>query len=133
MLDLLFNTGKINDISNARLKQLLIQWPQQVEEMMEEQESRASLNSSYLEPLVYKYLSNRRLLSSIDFRSYSIATHWPITKKSDYNSFLADPLFENYLSTSEILHRVNGIDSDKLIDISEEIIALLDEEIEVLE
>ncbi|MFN1835215.1 DUF6090 family protein [Balneola sp. MJW-20] len=132
MLDVLFNTGLINEISNEELKQLLLLWPQQMEEMLEEQRDLIRLYEQTLGPLYYKYLSMRSLSESFEFRDYQIQRGAPITLTKDYEGLLNDRMFENYLADAQTLLHINIIDGNILIQSAERIIELLEEQIESL-
>lgn len=129
VLDVLFSTGEINEISNSQLKKLLLNWPQLVEEMMEEQRMRYDLYVSNFFPILNQHLSMRTLLENWTVRNYPYSQDWSKRKQSDYNSLLLDERFENYLGFIELLHRINGFDTKNLLTSSEEIIELLKAEI----
>ena len=129
VLDVLFSTGEINAITNPKLKKLLLNWPQLVEEMMEEQRMRYDLYVSDFLPVLYQHLSMRSILESWRMRSYQYSQKWTKNKQSDYDALLSDTRFENYLAFIEFLHRVNDFDSTILLEQSIEIIALLEDEI----
>jgi len=129
MLDVLFSTGMINDLKNEELKQRLLLWPQQVEEMMEEQRSRIAMRIDFFEPLLFKYVALREVFELFSFRGYATPKGEPVTYASNYQGLLSDPTFERYLAELENLLRVNEIDSNILLDNAEQIIKLLDQEI----
>jgi len=125
MLDVLFSTGLINDIQNEVLKRKLIEWPQQVEEMLEEQRMHNFLMDTEFKPLLAKYVALRAIYEKFDFRKYNLPKGEPVTLIKDYDGLLSDPMFENFLAEEELLLRVNTIDTETLITSAEEIIALL--------
>jgi hypothetical protein len=128
MLDALFSTGMINDLQNEDLKQRLLLWPQQVEEMMEEQRSRQSLYLQFLEPLLLEYVAIREIFELISFRGYSTPKGTTVTYPSNYAGLLSEPSFERYLARLESLLIVNDIDSNILIENAEQILILLNQE-----
>ncbi|MFN1835251.1 DUF6090 family protein [Balneola sp. MJW-20] len=130
ILDILFSTGKIDNISDKQLKTLLLQWPQHVEEMMEEQRLRQQIASERLQPLQYQYLSYREVMENFNFRGYQMARGVPRLKEPDYRGLLSDPQFENYLAHVELLHTVNENDYETLIRNAEKIIELLESKLE---
>ena len=71
LLDGVFNTGIINDIRNEKLKRKLIQWPQLVEEMLEEQRIFDFDNRTKYGPLLDKYISKRKLYEKYNYRDYA--------------------------------------------------------------
>ncbi|WP_411766424.1 DUF6090 family protein [Winogradskyella sp. A3E31] len=129
MLDVVFNTGLINDIKNENLKRQLIDWPQKVEEMLEEQRMHNHLIDDQWIYHLSKYLSIRDIYEKFNFREYKIPTGEPVTLKKDYTGFLTDIRTENYLAQFQLLMRVNHIDTQTLIASAEDIIRLLDQEI----
>ncbi len=72
MLDVVFNTGLINDITNEKLKRQLVDWPQRVEEMLEEQRMHNSFIDNDLRPFLSKYISLRDVYEKFDFRQYNL-------------------------------------------------------------
>lgn len=125
-LDMLFTTGMINELTNEDLKRRLIEYPQQVEEMMEEQRARIRLQEIYI-PLQYKYVAVREVSESFDFRGYAITPDQPVTFPSDYEGLLKDPVFERYLADLEALLFVNEIDAKIIMNNAQQIIALLNQ------
>ena len=130
MLDVLFTTGLINDLSNEELKQMLLLWPQQVEEMLEEQRGLNVLYNDVLRPLYYRYLSVRNIYEAFEFRGYNIPRGEPVTLTKNVQGLLDDPLFENYLADAEAFLTVNVIDGRILIESAERIIELLNQNID---
>ena len=126
LLEGVFNTGLINDIKNETLKRRLIEWPQLVEEMLEEQRIFQNDNTTKYGPLLEKYISNRRLYEHFMFRNYTLPTGNQINLKEDYEGLLQDPLLENYLATKEVHLRISVIDLDNLTVAAKEIIELLE-------
>ena len=106
-----------------------MQWPQNVEEMMEEQRIRQFIARETLGPLQYQYLSYRDIMEKFNFRGYSMAMGVPRKKESDYKGLLNDPLFENYLAHAELLNVINAKDYEVLIRHAQEIIELLESEL----
>ena len=127
MLDVVFNTGLINDIKSEALKRELIEWPQKVEEMLEEQRMINKLIDTGILPYLSNYVSIRDIYENFDFRKYNLPKGEPVSLRKDYNHILSDPIFENYLARLEMLIRVTAIDSDILISSAERIIVLLKE------
>lgn len=129
MLDVVFNTGLINDITNQKLKRQLIEWPQKVEEMLEEQRMLNELIDKIWKPLLFQYISSRAVYEKFNFRNYNIPKGEPVTLTKNYNGLLSDPFFENYLAEEEIIIRITIIDTKTLISSAEEIIALINNEL----
>lgn len=126
LLEGVFNTGLINDIKNEALKRKLIEWPQLVEEMLEEQRIFQTDNLTKFGPLLDKYISNRRLYENFKVRNYMLPKGGSVTLKEDYTGLLKDPLLENYLATKELHLKISIIDNGNLIESAKEIITLLE-------
>jgi len=131
MLEVVFSTGLINDIKNEKLKRQLIEWPQQVEEMLEEQRMHNKLIDDRLIPFLSGYVSIRDIYENFDFRKYNLPKGEPVTLSKNYDGLLSDPLLENYLAQSEMLIRVTVVDIKMLISLAEEIITLLNNKPEI--
>lgn len=129
MLDVVFSTGLINDIKNKQLKRLLLNWPQQVEEMLEEQRLHSDIQLNYLKPIQYKYVSLRNVLESFDFRNYNLEKGTPTAIESDYDALFADPVFENIIADLQLCIQINYVDTNTLINTAESIIEILDMEL----
>ncbi len=127
LLEGVFNTGLINDIKNEELKRHLIEWPQLVEEMLEEQRIFQNDNLTKFGPLLDKYVSNRRLYENFRIRNYQLPKGRSVTLKENYEGLLNDPLLENYLATKELHLKISIIDNGNLIESAKEIIRLLEE------
>jgi hypothetical protein len=128
MLGVVFNTGLINDIKSEELKRALIEWPQKVEEMLEEQRMINQLIDSEIVPFLSQYVSIREIYEKFDFRKYNLPKGGPVTMIENYKALLSDPKFENYLARQEMLIRITMIDTDILLASAEEIIELLKED-----
>jgi hypothetical protein len=129
MLDVVFNTGLINDITNQKLKRHLIEWPQKVEEILEDQRMLNELIDNDWKSLFYQYISSRAVYEKFNFRNYNIPKGEPITLTKNYNGLLSNPFFENYLAEEEVIIRITIIDTKTLISSAEEIIALINNEL----
>jgi len=131
MLDVVFSTGLINDIKNEKLKRQLIEWPQKVEEMLEEQRMHNRQIDDLMGPILARYVSLRAIYEHLDFRQYNLPKGEPVTLQKNYDGLFSDPLFENYLAMSEVLIRITKIDIGILISSAEAIIALLNDKVEI--
>ena len=128
LLEGVFNTGIINHIKNEKLKRLpSIEWPQLVEEMLEEQRIFQYDNLTKFGPLLDKYISNRRLYENFKVRNYELPKGKSVTLKENYEGLLKDHLLENYLATKELHLKISIIDNGNLIEAAKEIIKLLED------
>lgn len=128
-LDMLFTTGMINQLTDEELKRRLILWPQQVEEMMEEQRARVIGYSDVLNPMLMKYIAVRSVYEKFSFRGYNLQKGLPVTYPSDYTGLISNPEFERYLAYLESYLIVNEIDSEIIMENTEEIITLLEHQL----
>ena len=125
MLDVLFTTGMINDLHDEELKGNLLLWPQQVEEMMEEQRTRLEIFENYLTPLFIKYVAIREIYEQQNFRGYNLPKGQPVTFATNYNGLLQDPTFERFLAYYESLLIVNERDYEIITNNAEKILEKL--------
>ena len=127
MLDVLFSTGMINDIKDEDLKQRLLIWPQQVEEMMEEQRTRIEIYHNFLYPILLKHVALREIYEQVRFRGYNLPKGQPPTYVTDYPGLLAEPTFERTLGLLEAMLFVNDRDSKILLENAEKILERIDQ------
>jgi hypothetical protein len=127
MLDALFSTGMINDLKDEDLKQRLLIWPQQVEEMMEEQRSRLEIYFNYLYPLLLKHVALREIYEQMGFRGYNLPKGQAPTYVTNYPGLLAEPTFERTLGLLEAKLIVNDRDSKILLENVEKILERIDQ------
>ena len=128
-LDMLFNSGGINQISNDSLKVLLTNWPTLVEEMLEEQ--RLVVNHfQKLETVLEKYVSLRDIYQKFEWTFHDIPDIPPSHIQKDYVGLLQDRGFENVMASKRFLLYVNIADTEKIIVDAKKIIAILNDEIE---
>jgi len=127
-MDMLFNSGKINSLSNDSLKLLLSNWPANVEEMLEEQ--RLIVTNFYeLEKSLSKHVSLRDIYQKFSWSNYDIPDVKPSTIQKDYKGLLNDTTFENLIASKRFLLIINIADANLLIDEAKKIIQLLEGEI----
>ena len=127
-MDMLFNSGKVNALSNDSLKFLLSNWPANVEEMLEEQ--RLIVTNFYeLEKSLSKYVSLRDIYQNFSWSNYDIPDIGPSTIQKDYKGLLNDSSFENLIASKRFLLIINISDANLLIDEAKKIIQLLEDEI----
>ena len=127
-MDMLFNSGRVNSLSNDSLKFLLSNWPANVEEMLEEQ--RLIVTNFYeLEKSLSKYVSLRDIYQKFSWSNYDIPDIAPSTIQKDYKGLLNDTSFENLIASKRFLLIINISDANLLIDEAKKIIQLLEDEI----
>ena len=127
-LDMLFTSGKIDDLSNTELKKLLILWPWMVEEMLEEQRAILDIVESQT-GLISKYSVINNHFKYFKFRDYKLqnSLNGDIFS-SDYQGILSDREFANILTRKRAYLSVNLMDGEKIITLAKEIIQTLNEE-----
>jgi hypothetical protein len=127
-MDMLFNSGKINSLSNESLKLLLSIWPSNVEEMLEEQ--RLIVTNFYeIEKSLNRHVSLRDIYQKFSWSNYDIPDIKPSTIQKDYKGLLNDTNFENLIASKRFLLIINIADANLLIDEAGKIIQLLEDEI----
>ncbi|MFN1836049.1 DUF6090 family protein [Balneola sp. MJW-20] len=123
VIDMLFSSGRINTISNDTLKSQLISWPDQMEEMFEEQRVIQDLVVSRLNPLIAQYYSYANMVMASD-SSYTGSPN-----PNDLNALLKDRDFEGLISRKKIYLMTNINDTNILIDNARSILGLIEEEL----
>ncbi|MTE25788.1 DUF6090 family protein [Winogradskyella ouciana] len=98
VIEMLYSSGKINTVSNDLLKSKLIEWPDKMEEMLEEQRVLQSLVVGELNPLLRKYISTlnfrNHLIRDDNSADKTIQSPFPI----DFEGLLNDILFESLIT-----------------------------------
>ncbi len=128
LLDLLFNTGRIDLIANEQLKNHLLKWPFLVEETLEEQRYLMEIDIHLGYPIADQFISQSDLSHYFRFRDYGSEKYHSKMQK-DYAGLFRSSLFENYLSRRLQTIRIMKSDRLRLIEVSNEILALIDSEL----
>lgn len=128
LLDLLFNTGRIDLIGNEQLKNHLLKWPFLVEETLEEQRYLMEIDIHLGYPIADQFISQSDLSHYFTFRDYGSEKYRSKMQK-DYAGLFRSPLFENYLSRRLQTIRIMKSDRLRLIVVSNEILALIESEL----
>jgi len=127
-LDMLFNSGRINTLSNESLKVLLIKWPTLVEEMLEEQRLIVDHYNEQIK-LLDKYVSLKDVFQYFSWNNYEMPRMERSKLQKDYMGLFADRSFENSLASKRFLLRINIADSEVIIKDAKKIIAILKSEL----
>ncbi|MDX1591963.1 MAG: DUF6090 family protein [Balneolaceae bacterium] len=129
VIDMLFSSGKINTISNDSLKAKLIVWPDQMEEMFEEQRVIQDLVVHQLNPIIGRYIPYSTVSNNF-FPEYAPDSGYTDSpNKYDISGLLEDREFENQIAHKKI-YLVNNIqDTNILIQNAETILALIKEDL----
>ena len=130
-LNILFNSGKINLITNENIKEALIKWPQQIDDVIEDELYASNHLLNELKPYMRKFISISDVNKAINYKDLELFDS-SITSKfeSNYWSMLNDIEFEGVLAARELPLSVSLIQSEDLIDTAKNIIRLIDKELE---
>ena len=136
-LEPLFSTGKINLISNDEIKNQLLSWPGEVDDMIEEEKNENELFRKEYLNIIYDHASLANIisnfkLSTINFELIDDVEIINASKvlESDYDPILRNNRFLNILSMRMTLLTINAYETDLLIDKANELINWIDAELE---
>ena len=134
-LNVLLTSGKINLISNQALKNMLIEWPGDVADMIEDEISHREIYIGPYSEILEDFLSWNDLVkqyttSGLRFKQINvqIMPNNPITS-SDYNSLLNNKRFLNLLNRRASFCDISNYETEDLIKKAQNIINLIDEEL----
>ena len=134
-LEVLLTSGKINLISNQKLKELLIEWPGDVEDMIEDEITHSNMLQGRYSDLVETYLSWNDLVMAYSYdraRFNNIAFESMPNNKivvSDYAAILNNMTFLNILNRRASFCMISNQETKVLIEKAKVIIDLIDEEL----
>jgi len=128
LLDLLFNTGRIDLIGNEQLKNHLLKWPFLVEETLEEQRYLMEIDIRLGYPVADQFIAQSDLSRYFTFRGYG-SEKFASKMPKDYAGLFRSSLYENYLSRRLQTIRIMKSDRLRLIEVSNEILTLIDAEL----
>jgi len=125
IIDMLYSSGKINTISNDLLKTKLIEWPDKMEEMLEEQRVLQELVVKELNPLIRSHVSPvntfNRLRNNENSKANLIYSPFP----NDFDGLFSDRQFESLISEKLIYLNTNVNDTEILITDANKILKLI--------
>ena len=134
-LQVLFSTGKFNLISSDEIKNRLIAWPGQVEDMREEEIYHDQVyRGPYLDG-IRRYVSLAQIgqglgVSGLDFSGTQLGgKDLVVPMQSDYPALMSDREFLNALVLRVLHLRINVSDTNFLLDQAGQIIELIDAEL----
>jgi hypothetical protein len=130
-LDILFTSGKINSISQPEIKEALILWPQQIDDVSEDEIYASETLRYEFYPFIRKYVSIQKVNNQIQYKDLdlfdsSIRSDF----ESDYEGLLSDMEFEGLLATRELTLSVSLLQTNDLIETAEGIIELIEDKIQ---
>ncbi|WP_179345365.1 DUF6090 family protein [Winogradskyella ursingii] len=129
-LNILFYSGKINIISNDSIKKYLVQWPQLVEDVTEDEVYSSNFLFNDIQPIIKKHVSLHDIYSRIRYKRYQLFNHKTNSSfVADYERLLNDSQFEGALAARELPISVSRLQTEELIVTAKEILRLIDLEI----
>ena len=105
-------------------------WPQQVEDMTEDEVYGSNIVYNNLYPILKRYVSLYNVNNQLQYKFKLVDYSSKSSFTSDYESLFNNMEFENTLASRELTISVSLILSLELIETAEEIIAMIDKEIE---
>jgi len=128
-LQLLFSSGKLNLISNKTLRDLLIKWPGEIDDMVEGEGYGNEVFRSDYWPILYKYLSVQDVISWLKWEEVNLEIkEKQLLIVSDYIGLFKDKSFINALSRRELELAINISETNELIDYAKQVISEIDKE-----
>ena len=128
-LNILFNSGKINIISNDAIKNALVLWPQQVVDMTEDEVYSSNIVYNSLYPILKRYVSIFDINKEIQYKYKLFNYSEPSSFTSDYKGLFNDKEFEGTLASRELSLSVSLIQTRELIDTAKTIIDNIEKDI----
>ena len=128
LLDLLFDTGRIDLIEGEELKQLLLKWPFLVEETLEEQRLLYQVDYNIGFPELASHISYANVGQYLKFRNYGTRAY-PSKMNRDYQALLQNQVYENFLALRLELIRIMKSDRLRMIESADKILLLIDAEL----
>jgi len=132
-LDMLFNTGKINIISNETLKNHLNDWPGLLSDFVEEEIVLYNDQYNNVLPKLGQNLSVSKLLRTLNYRTVPFESFPLGATKSNYNKVFQDKDFEAKLTTRYLLFMLAEEGSQDLIEKARMIIEQINKDLPFLE
>ncbi|QBA63958.1 DUF6090 family protein [Muriicola soli] len=128
-LEMLFNSGKVNIISNDEIKNLLITWPGLVDDVTEEEIILRDLSYNQYDNNSSKYLSKTNQMKLFKYRNIPFQSMPNGAMKSNYDGYFKDSDIENNyaMRMSLLLLIENG--SENLVQVAKYIINKIDIEL----
>ena len=133
-IELLFTSGRINMIQNDSIRDFLIAWPGNIEDMTEEEVYAMTVFQESYYPLLSKYIvisdvvEKNKSLSVFGSSIYN-ETFPKIPFESDYENLLKDKAFYSHLRMRAAHMEITSNDCEDLIKKAQATIDLIDKEI----
>lgn len=135
-LNVLLSSGKINLISDAALKKDLIEWPGDVEDMIEDEVIQHNLYNGPFQEILSEYISWNDLIKSytsfarvrFESPSFDPMPDNPVSK-SDYRGLFGEKKFLNILHRRAVFCQGTNIETKVLIAKAKKIINTINQEL----
>jgi len=132
-LNILFNSGKINIISNNEIKNYLVAWPQLIEDIKEDEIYSSNALRQGLYPMLRRYISIYEVNKHIDYRNIQLFDNPnESTLSSNYEGLFKDFEFEGVLAQRELTLSVSFHQTQDVIGFCRQLIKSINKEIEQL-
>ncbi|MBT8270800.1 MAG: hypothetical protein KJO25_02020 [Bacteroidia bacterium] len=134
-LNVLLTSGKINLIRNVELKDILIEWPGYVADMIEDEISQNELLLGRYSVILEQYISWNDLVKAFSFdrARFDAVTLESMpenqTVKSDYSALLNNMTFLNILNRRATFCMISNKETEILIGKAGDIIEMIDNEL----
>ena len=128
-LEMLFNSGKVNIISNDEIKNLLINWPGLVSDATEEERRLRELHYNQFDNNNNKYLSWTNVVKSFKFTTIPFQSMPNGAMKSNYDGYFKDSDIENNYAQRMTLLLFIENESENLLQVAKDIINKIDIEL----
>jgi hypothetical protein len=128
LLDLLFNSGRIDLIETPELKERLLMWPFLVEETLEEQRTLVEIYISLGLPEISRFIAYGDFGQYLSFRRYGRKV-FDSKIKEDYTGLFQSQAFENYLALRLEFIQIMKSDRLKMIESNKRILELIELEL----
>lgn len=130
-LDILFSSGKINLMSEPEIKKALILWPQQIDDVIEDEIYSSEHLRYEFYPLIRKYISVQAVNKQIQYKNLELTDPSIISGfKSDYKGLFKNIEFEGILASRELTLSVSLLQTNDLIKNARGIIEMIDAKID---
>ena len=108
----------------------MVQWPQLVEDVTEDEVYSSNFLFNDIQPILKKYVSLYDIYSRIRYKRYQLFNHKTNSSfVADYEGLLNDSQFEGALVARELPISVSKLQTEELIVTAKEILRLIDLEI----
>ncbi len=127
-ISIIVNSGKMNLLRNEGLKTMLLAWPQQVEDMTEGEQDGKQITLGEWIPFAQSYTSVNDWFKNFGFEGLP-AEHRTSRVKKDYRGLFNDRKFENTITKMELLYTAGKLETQRLIEKTDEIIVMIDSDL----